>query len=327
VSTTSSCGTQVKPPTQAHTVPRFYLRGFVAPEPKNGIGPFLWVGSVRTGEINQRSPKSLSISPGFYDGPGGFEHAGASIEEHLGKIESAAATAIRKFVALAPGTTGTLPTEISRFLEWQAARTPGWMELEAKWIYNSDQDVVVPVAESPPEGIEAIRDRCRSCLMEDPKTGERREVRDAEELRAHKKVGWKQVLRLDDKLELLHMQAWYFQVRHFPRLSWVRLDAPENDFFITSDRAVAWIVDGCIDTPPAALRHPTTQVLAPLTRKVALIGKHGSDKLNFTAREVNRRIACTASKWLAGPTKEAVEQALGDRSAAFGSEASAASLM
>ena len=49
------------------------------------------------------------------------------------------------------------------------------------------------------------------------------------------------VLRRDDHLEMLHLQAWYFQVRHFPRLSWVRLDAPAGEWFITSDRGVAWL--------------------------------------------------------------------------------------
>jgi len=109
------------------------------------------------------------------------------------------------------------------------------------------------------------------------------------------------------------MQAWYFQVRHFPRLSWVRLNAPDDEWFITSDRGVAWMADGYADTPPAALRHPTAQVVAPLTRKVALVGGNETQKLNVTPREVNRFIACAASGWIAGPTKSAVEQAIQDR--------------
>src|SRR5947208_335465 len=108
--------------TQAHTVPKFYLRGFVAPEPKSGLGPFVWFGSLTTGEVKQRSPKSLSITPGLYDGPGGFDKPGASIEAHLAKIECAAATAIRKFVATKPEEGTTVPPEIWRFLAWQVAR-------------------------------------------------------------------------------------------------------------------------------------------------------------------------------------------------------------
>jgi len=104
-------------------------------------------------------------------------------------------------------------------------------------------------------------------LKGNPDTGERREVTNSEEFNAHLKRGWKWVLRSDDKLELLCMQAWYFQVRHFQRLCWVGLYAPDDEWFITSDRGVAWLADGYADTPPAALRHPTAQVVAPLTRK------------------------------------------------------------
>ena len=118
------------------------------------------------------------------------------------------------------------------------------------------------------------------------------------------------MLRRDDHLELLHMQAWYFQVRHFPRLSWVRLQPPDNEFFITSDRSVAWIVDGYADAPPAALRDSKAEIVAPLTRTLALVGRHRPDALKVTPREVNRFVACAASDWIAGPTSDAVRQAL-----------------
>lgn len=303
----------MNPPTQAHTVPKFYLRGFVAPESKSGLSPFVWLGSLTTGEIEQRSPNSISIATGLYDGPGGFDEPGASIEDHLGKIESAAATAICKFVASKPEEGTVVPPEIWRFLAWQAARTPGWMELEEEWIYNWDPNVDVPVVEPPPEGIKNIRDKKRGYCLENPDSGERREVMDSADFKAYCKRGWKWVLRSDDKLELLHMQAWYFQVRHFPRLSWVRLNAPDDEWFVTSDRGVAWLADGYADTPPAALRHPKAQVVAPLTRKVALVGRNKTHQLQVTPREVNRFVSSAASHWIAGPTKGVVEQAIRDR--------------
>jgi hypothetical protein len=116
-----------------------------------------------------------------------------------------------------------------------------------------------------------------------------------------------------DHLELLHLQAWYFQVRHFPRLVWVRLHPPDGEYFITSDRSVAWLADGHADTPPSALRHPTAQVVSPLTRSLALVGRHGAAELRVTPREVNRFIAFAASGWIAGPTADVVRQALLDR--------------
>jgi hypothetical protein len=120
----------MKAATQAHTVPKFYLQGFVAFEPKNGLGPFVWLGSLVTGEIRQRSPKSISIAPGLYDGPGGFDDPGRSIEIHLSKIEHAAAASVRRFAATDSKDRAAVPSEIWRFLAWQAARTPGWMDLE-----------------------------------------------------------------------------------------------------------------------------------------------------------------------------------------------------
>src|SRR5450432_1158737 len=125
--------------------------------------------------------------------------------------------------------------------------------------------------------------------------------------------GWKWIICHDDHLEMLHLQAWYFQVRHFPRLSWVRLQPPDGEYFITSDRSVAWLADGYADTPPAAFRHPTAQVVAPLTRTIALVGRHGTGALRVKPREVNRFVVFAASGWIAGPTSDVVRQALADR--------------
>ncbi len=302
--------------TRAHTVPKFYLQGFVAPESETGCDPFVWLGSLTTGEIKRRSPKNISIARGLYDGPGGFDEPGASIEAHLAKIESAVAPRIRDFVATKPGEGANPPPEIWRFLSWQAARTPGWIEVVEESVYDWDPNVQTPVVEPPPEGIKDIRHRVREQIMENPDTGERRRITGSEEFEAYRKRGWKWVLNSDDKLEMLHMQAWYFQVRHFPRLSWVRLNAPDDEWFVTSDRGVAWMAEGYADTPPAALRHPTAQVVAPLTRKVALVGRHETRALQVTPREVNRFLACAASDWIVGPTNNVVEQAIRDRVAA-----------
>jgi hypothetical protein len=187
------------------------------------------------------------------------------------------------------------------------------MELEQRWVDDTPFDSKAELLEPPPPGFEKIRDRLRSLCLEEPGTGVRREVTTTEEFDAYRQRGWKWILSRDDYLEMLHVQAWYFQVRHFPRLSWVRLQPPNGDLFITSDRGVAWLVDGIADTPPAALRHPTAQVVAPLTRTVALVGRHGAGELNVTPREVNRLIACLASDWVAGPTYDLVHQALADR--------------
>lgn len=304
--------------TRAHSVPKFYLGNFVAPESESTPNPYVWLGTLITREIKRRSPKNISIFPGLYDGPGGFEDRNARIETHLARIESVAAPAIRKFAAEKPGEGVIAAPEIWRFLAWQAARTPAWLELVEDWIYDWDPNASTEVVEPPPAGIERIRNRERKHSVENPDTGERREVTGLHELAIYRRRGWKWVPILADKLEMIHMQAWYFQVRHFPRFFWIRLNAADDEWFITSDRGVAWLVDGYLDTPPAALRHPDAQVVAPLTRKIVLVGRNKTNALRVTPREVNRFTACVASDWIVGPTQKVVEQAIRDRVAAFG---------
>jgi hypothetical protein len=303
--------------TRAHTVPRFYLGGFVAPESESRRDPFVWLGSVNTGEIKRRSPKNISIARGLYDGPGGLIGPDETLEDHLAKIESDASLAISKFAAIPVGEALSLPPEITRFLAWQAARTPRWMELEQSWVNDPPFDPRAEPVEPPPSGLEKAIDRFRPLCLEEPGTGIRVEVKTEDDFDAYRQRGWKWILNRDDHLEMLHIQAWYFQVRHFPRLSWVRLQSPDGQFFITSDRGVAWLVDGLADTPPAALRHWTAQVIAPLTRTVALVGRHITGALDVTPREVNRLISCLASDWIAGPTSDVVRQALSDRDGVY----------
>lgn len=294
--------------TRAHTVPRFYLRGFLDPASESSKDPWVWIGDITSGEIKRRSPKNISIVSGLYDGPGGLENPSASLEKYLSNIESAAAFGIRRVTAAAPGKSFTVPPEVWRFLAWQAARTPGWMKLEAEWAKDR-LPMLDSVVEPPPEGIDDILDRERPLLVENPESSERREVR-AEEFEQYRLEGWKWILRNEDHLELLHMQAWYFQVRHFPRLSWIRLDTPEGEWFVTSDRVVTWVVDGFVDTPPAALRDPMAELVAPLTRKTMLVGRNKTGSLQVAPDELNRFVACTASEWVAGPTQKIVERAL-----------------
>ena len=224
--------------TRAHTVPRFYLNGFVAPESSGAADPFVWLCSLTTGEIKKRAPKNISISQGLYDGPGGLEHTDALIETHLAKIESSASKAIRQFVATRPSGGANPAPEVWRFLAWQAARTPGWFDLVQKWVNEWNPDAIGDVLEPPPNGFENVKDRNRKHWVENPRSGERLEVEDSDQIQSYRKLGWNWILSRDDQLELLHLQAWYFQVRHFPRLSWVRLDAPDGESFITSDETI-----------------------------------------------------------------------------------------
>ena len=150
-----------------------------------------------------------------------------------------------------------------------------------------------------------------------PSTGDTREAASLEEFKLLHKEGWRWKLSKHDELEMVHVQAWYLRVRHFARLSWTCLYAPQGTSFVTSDRAVTWLADGYADAPPSMLRLPSAQVVAPLTRGLALVGRHEATPLNVTPREINRFVACTATEWVAGPSQNAVQQALEDRAAAY----------
>lgn len=297
-------------------MPRFYLSGFVAPRSSGEHDPFVYLGNLATGEVKRRSPKNVSISRGLYDGPCAFPDNDTSVEQHLSKIEWAAASAVRKLATHPDRLDLPVLPEIWRFLSWQAARTPGWMRLVAAWAEEWDPNAPTDIVEGPPDGFELIRDRPRAQLLVLPATGETREAVTFDEFKSLSAQGWKWKLRNDDHLEMLHVQAWYFQTRHFPRMAWVRLNAPQGTSFITSDRAVAWIVDGYADAPPSALRDSSAQVVAPLTSTIALVGRHRSGRLNVTPRDVNRFIAAAATDWVAGSSLDTVEQALLDRTAA-----------
>ena len=294
---------------RAHTVPRFYLAGFTAPAVTQGHEPHLFVGTISNGSIARRAPKNVSINRGFYDGPGGFEEPDASIEAHLSKIEWAAASAIKR-LAQTPVVDGPqVPAEVWRFVAWQAARTPAWLSISEDLMKDWDPNEISNVVEPPPKGFESMKDRWRSITLEHSKTGERREAT-SEEFKQLFPLGWRWIPSTQDRLELIHMQAWYFQVRHFPRLHWRILAPPTGMSFITSDRGVTWSADGEHHVPPSALRHPSAEVLAPLTSGLALSGCAFPPSRSVSAEEFNARVALSAVQWVAGASEAVVQEAL-----------------
>jgi hypothetical protein len=139
---------------------------------------------LRSGELSRKSPKNLSIVRGLYDDQGGFIEPEATIEGHLARIESAAATAIKKFAANPIGNGVGVPSEIWRFLAWQAVRTPGWMEFLERWIRENPSVSEADVVEPPPSGFKTAVRRERPICLEDPATGMPHKVTGGEPLDA-----------------------------------------------------------------------------------------------------------------------------------------------
>lgn len=290
------------------------MEGFCseANEERHHKRPALWVGTISTGKIERRAPSNTGLSRGLYDGPGGFADTTKSIEAHLSRIESNAAIAIRRLAGAEVGSKVPIP-EIFRFIAWQGARTPGWMDAEQRWIDDLGWLPSLAPKIVPPDGINDIQERSRLLTVENPLTIERREVSSHSDFQGFAGQGWRWIPSRDDKLEMLHLQAWYFQQRHFPRLAWLQLRPPADEDFIISDRGASWLVDGYADMPPGMLNDPAAEVIAPLTRKLALVGRGSSLHGPLTPRDVNLRIAFAASGWIAGPTEQVVQQALKDR--------------
>jgi hypothetical protein len=94
-----------------------------------------------------------------------------------------------------------------------------------------------PVVEPPPAGFAEASPVVRThCLRHD--THSARDVVPTDEVSSLLRAGWRLVLSDEDFLELVHLQAWYFQVRHFPGLRWFVLGPPPGGNFVIADRPV-----------------------------------------------------------------------------------------
>jgi hypothetical protein len=298
-------------PNKHHYVSQFHLRHFVDLDTVNTRDPWVWVGDVATKTVKKRAPKNLAWARGMFDGPGGIADRDAKLEDLLAAIESAAARSLSMFTKAAPGSRGALPLPLMRYVAWAAARNLPMAMLFRRWATDHDCGQMV---EAPPPGLEKIRRRSRTHTMEHDEFGIKENV-PSDEAVAMMEGAWTPKLDRDDLLELMHLQQWYFQVRFFPRLQWIILDAPEDCWFIIADRPVVWGFNEDVTCKPALLRHPNIQLFAPLTRSVALFAHHaeGSFPGEIVPRDVNRAMAAAAVEWIAGSDEATVRGALESR--------------
>ena len=305
-----------------HYVAQFHLRGFVDPSSLVSPDPWLWFADCADGEVHRRAPKNLGWERALYDVTGAFSAPDARLEHHLAQnVEAPAATALRKFERLPAGSRGGVPPEVMRYLAWAAARTPAIRDLFQGWI-DKDLDTDAPGVEAPPAWVESAADRDRPHSMEHPVHGRRDDV-PADEVERLRSEGWRFLLTRDDFGELLHVQAHYFNDRFFPRLQWLILDAPNGEYFVIGDRPVIWGFAGALDVRPSALRHPDAQIIAPLTRTIALFGFNpaGESPTAIKVQDINRAMSLGARDWIAGPTQATVLSALAFRRSSFGDHA------
>lgn len=289
-----------------HYVSQFHLRGFtdLASSTPN---PWLWVGDRQTFVVRRRAPKNLAWESNLFAGPAGLSDRDSQLETFLATdVEGPAAFALRRFLAIPQGRRGSLPSEIGRYLAWAAARSISMKALFESWIARlptiNETQSYASFADSPFE---------REHVMKHPEHGVRHDVlsRNIEEFRH---AGWKLLVTDDDFLQLVHLQAWQFETRFFPKLKWIVLDAPEGDFFVIGDRPVVWVFRELFDLEPRYLQHPNVQLFAPLSRSVAMFAFHTEAVCpsSVSPRDVNLALASAATEWVAGPTEAVVSNAL-----------------
>ena len=298
-----------------HYVSQFHLRGFTDPVAMKPQEPWLWVGDCATRSIQRRAPKNVAWSTDLFAGPGGLADREVSIEDYLAtQVESPAAFALRGFVSRPQGRRSAVPAEVGRYLAWAAARSISMSQLYQAWIDDRPDPADLVFVEPPPDGFKQMAPITRCHRMEHPVLGTRDDV-PSDAVDSMRREEWRFLLAKEDFLELVHLQAWYFQVRFFPRLRWIILDAPPGGNFMVGDRPVVWGFDGVVDARPSALRHPHVQLFATLTRSVALFAHHpsGASPNTVSFREVNRVIASAATEWIAGPARSVVAEALAER--------------
>lgn len=297
-----------------HYVSKFHLTGFCDPVSTGTRDPWLWLGSTADGTVRRRSPKNVATIAGLFDGPGGLAEPGASLEIFLAnEVEGPAATSLRRL--LRNTSIEQLPPEVMRYLAWAASRSVPMQRLEADWGSRYHPAQSGPMVEPLPPALAELQSRNRTIRLVHPVLGEDREVpsQDADGLLDD---GWiPDTSEPANFLELVHMQAYYFQVRWFPRLRWFTLRPPEGEYFVIGDRPVGWGVPECLDAPPCCLRDEAAFLVAPLSRSLALVGRNDSTPWEVTPSQVNGLLAAWSHDWIAGPTERVVDEALRGRRA------------
>ncbi len=302
---------------QHHYISQFHLKQFTDPSSLTTKDPWLWQGFVADGPVKRRAPKKVGRRPLMFDGPGGLADRETTIESFLAnEVEGPAAEAMREVCSRPAGSGGELPPPLMRYLAWAAARSLPMQELENFWLENGfgrGGCVVEPL----PDGLLTVTDQHRDVQMRHPTLGVRL-VSAGSDLSDAIAEGWyPDISDRTNFLESVHIQAYYFQVRFFPRFKWFTLHAPEGQFFIIADRAVGWAAQGYGNAPPSFLRDPSAYIVAPISRDLVLVGRHTTEMWNVSPDRINTMIACWAHDWIAGPTREVVGATLEARRLEF----------
>jgi hypothetical protein len=186
-------------------------------------------------------------------------------------------------------------------------------KLGIEWCGQLGQSINDETLEPPPPGLNEASVLDRPVALVEQGSG-RRIISEGDQTERLLDDGWiPDLTDRDNFLEGAHIQAYYFQVRWFPRLKWFTLRPPAGEFFVIGDRPVGWGLPDCLDAPPSCLRDPSAFLIAPISSGLALVGKNRLESWSVTPRQVNSILATWSQEWIAGSTKQVVLAALHDR--------------
>lgn len=273
--------------------------------------PWVWVASCSSGEIKKRSPKNIGWKRGLFAGPGGLSDRTKTLEAHLSEqVEGPAARALR---ALQDNPCSTITDDLLRYVAWAAARSLPMQAVYQSWLDATHPDWVV-APKSPDFPFAKREPPHRVHRLVHASLGIRSDVssRDALDLIRY---GWRLQLTEDDFREVVHVQAWFFMTRFFPKLRWYVLRPPQGEFFVVGDRPIFWGFQDRLETTPSFLEHPHVQMFAPLTRSLLLLAVHAGSEppSQVYPSQINRVVGTAAHGWIAGPTEKSVREALPTR--------------
>ena len=290
--------------TWAHILPQFYLEGFLDPVTPPGYDPYVWVADLRTSG-QARAPHNAAAETDYYkvDTTIDRDLDPEGVERRLAILEGQAASALREVLA-APCRTnihGTFDHRVRR-----TSRGPCAVDATVRggcW-HQYVLDDAEKLNEEQPDSWMAVRDVATGAVT-------RERFKDA--IVRIREGTARATMTRNPQLDMMWAQAAWFQQVHLPAMRWTIVAQP-SPAFITSDRAVAWMVPGSdygATDHPGAVSNDGAEVTVALSSTVALFGMKSQAPVGKVHPDVFiERTSALAERFIIAPTRPLLERAL-----------------
>ena len=294
-----------------HTLPVFFLRGFVDPASCRGRNPYLWVADVEEKRVYRRGPENVAAISRFYD----WEDLNnvASLESFHSIIETRAARVFRK---LRDGKFVLSRKEryhLCLFVGFQISRTKRFHERLGVRAVNAAKASIREWAKNPKR------------LKEDIEAYAQARSEPTLEIDAVRQFIDEERYTIEPGKDRLHGLAIDLALKFVPVVGatrWTIFLAPDDLGFVTTDQGVALLTSDAksIDIDFKTFHNPGLEIYVPISRDYALLmhqtttpeGIVSLDKSSI--REIQRRVLPTVDRYVFASAKRDAEWALDSRS-------------